>query len=255
MLRLWFVLCLVAGIGSAQNGTLTVTSAASASAGISGGGLATATGAGLSVQTAAAESSPWPTTLGGVTVQVQDSGSVTRPAGILYVSPTQVNFQIPAGTALGAAAITIDNGSTRLNTIVQVQPAAPALFSVNGDGVAAATAVRISLSGGGQFAIPVFQCGDTAASCQPVALDPGLDTPVYLSFYGTGIRNRADLESVRVKIGAVDVIPTYAGPQDQFAGLDQVNVPLVLSLRGAGTVNVTVAVNGVTSNPVKISVQ
>jgi uncharacterized protein (TIGR03437 family) len=46
----------------------------------------------------------------------------------------------------------------------------------------------------------------------------------------------------------------YAGPQPQFPGLDQVNVPLSLSLRGAGVVNVTVTVDGVTSNPVKIDI-
>jgi hypothetical protein len=34
-----------------------------------------------------------------------------------------------------------------------------------------------------------------------------------------------------------------------------VNVPLPLSLRGAGEVMVTVTVDGVTSNPVKINVQ
>ena len=46
----------------------------------------------------------------------------------------------------------------------------------------------------------------------------------------------------------------YAGPQPQFPGLDQVNVPLSLSLRGAGVVNVTVTVDGVTSNPVQIDI-
>ena len=46
---------------------------------------------------------PWPTVLGGVTVQVTDSGSATRIAGLLFVSPGQINFQIPWETTPGTA--------------------------------------------------------------------------------------------------------------------------------------------------------
>src|ERR1051325_9202201 len=45
--------------------------------------------------------------LGGCNLGVQDSASVTQPAGLLFVSPGQINFQIPMETALGAAAVTI----------------------------------------------------------------------------------------------------------------------------------------------------
>jgi hypothetical protein len=38
-------------------------------------------------------------------------------------------------------------------------------------------------------------------------------------------------------------------------GLDQVNVPLGLNLRGSGLVNVSVTVDGVTSNAVQIDIQ
>ena len=256
MLRASLVLCLLAPVsGFAQNTSLSITSAADVSAGISAEGLATATGSGLAGETASAQSSPWPTTLGGVTVQVQDSGSVVRQAGLLFVSPGQINFQIPAGTALGPAAVTIVNGGARTTMIVPVQPVAPALFAVNAQGIAAATAVGIAIPTGDGFPIPVFQCGDTAQSCQLVALDPGLDRPVYLSFYATGIRGRSGLSNVTVKMGPVTVAPIYAGAQGQFAGLDQINVPLVLSLRGSGVVNVTVTADGATSNPVKISVK
>jgi len=44
-------------------------------------------------------------------------------------------------------------------------------------------------------------------------------------------------------------------PQNQYPGLDQVNIPLVLGLRGAGTVNVALTVDGVASNPVRIAIQ
>jgi len=256
MLRALFFLCLFLPVsGFAQKSQLSITSAASASAGITAEGLATATGSGLATQTAAAQSSPWPTMLGGVTVQVQDSGSVTRPAGLVFVSPAQINFQIPAGTALGPAAVTINNGGAQMTTIVPVLAVAPALFAVNSQGVAAATAVAIAIPTEGQFPVPVFQCGATAESCQLLPIDPGIDRPVYLSFYATGIRGRSGLGNVTVQMGTVAAAPIYAGSQGQFAGLDQINVGLPLSLRGAGEISVTVTADGVTSNPVKISVK
>ncbi|HXB67210.1 MAG TPA: hypothetical protein VNY05_03155 [Candidatus Acidoferrales bacterium] len=256
MLRASLVLCLfLPGSGFAQSSPLSITSAAGLGTGLSAEGLATATGSGLAGQTAAAQSSPWPTTLGGVTVQVQDSGSVSRPAGLLFVSPGQINFQIPAGTALGPAAVTINNGGALMTAIVPVQTVAPALFALNSQGVAAATAVAIAIPTVDQFPVPVFQCGDTAQSCQLVPIDPGLDRPVFLSFFATGIRGRSGLGNVTVKMGTVIVAATYAGPQGQFAGLDQINVPLLLSLRGAGEISVTVTADGVTSNPVKVSVK
>ena len=83
----------------------------------------------------------------------------------------------------------------------------------------------------------------------------GVDTPIYLSFFGTGIRSASSLSNVSVQIGTATIQPTYAGPQPQTPGLDQVNIPLPLSLRGAGLVNVTVTVDGVTSNAVQVRVQ
>ena len=58
-----------------------------------------------------------------------------------------------------------------------------------------------------------------------------------------------------VNIGSTSVKATYAGPQTQTPGLDQVNFPLPLSLRGSGIVNVTVTADGVTSNTVQLSIQ
>jgi uncharacterized protein (TIGR03437 family) len=47
----------------------------------------------------------------------------------------------------------------------------------------------------------------------------------------------------------------YAGPQNQYAGLDQINVPLVLSLRGSGMANIVVKVNQHQANTVTVDIQ
>ena len=190
--------------------------------------------------------------LGGVTVKVMDSGSVTRQAGLLFASPDQINFQIPPATALGVATIFVNNGTSSVSTQIMIAPAAPSLFAIDKSGIAAATAVRLVIPTQMQGAVPVFICADPGGlGCRLIPIDPGVDAPVYISFYGTGIGTG----NVTVKFGSTVVTPTYAGPQGQFPGLDQVNVQLPLSLHGAGTVDVAVVVDSAASNAVKIEVQ
>jgi uncharacterized protein (TIGR03437 family) len=83
----------------------------------------------------------------------------------------------------------------------------------------------------------------------------GVDTPVYLSLYGTGIRNRSSLSNVSVTINNIGVPVLYAGPQVQFDGLDQVNVLLSLNLRGSGESNVVLKVDGQTANIVTVNLK
>jgi len=75
--------------------------------------------------------------------------------------------------------------------------------------------------------------------CKALPINLGIDTPVYLTLYATGIRNHGSLvDSVLVTINGIAVPALYAGPQPTFSGLDQINVPLTLNLRGAGMANV-----------------
>ena len=83
----------------------------------------------------------------------------------------------------------------------------------------------------------------------------GADTPTYLTLYGTGIRGRSALANVTATIAGVAVPVLYAGPTPNFTGLDQVNVPLLLSLRGSGMSKVLVTVDGQASNAVEIDIQ
>jgi uncharacterized protein (TIGR03437 family) len=120
--------------------------------------------------------------------------------------------------------------------------------------VAAATAI-LTQPGNPQLQSPVqvFQCA--ASVCTPVPIRLGIDTPVYVTFYGTGIRNRGALENVTATIKGMSVPVLYAGPAPGFAGLDQVNVALILGLRGSGESPVVFKVDGQTSNTVTINIQ
>ncbi|HEV2687262.1 MAG TPA: hypothetical protein VGV35_01875 [Bryobacteraceae bacterium] len=213
--------------------------------------IAVAYGQNLAATTALPTSTTLPTTLGGVTVTVKDSAGVSRPAGLFYVSPTQIDYLIPAGTASGVATVTV--GTTPSAALIA--PVGPGLFAANGTGkgVAAALAVRASADGT-QAPVAVFQCG--SAGCVSTPMDLGASTDILVvELYGTGIRGRSALASVVAQIGGVPALVAYAGVQPQFPGLDQVNLYVPRSLAGAGEVPVVLTVDGVTANVVTINIK
>ena len=60
--------------------------------------------ASLATSIATATGSVWPLTLAGATVTVTDSTNAQLPAGIVYASPSQVNYQVPSAAASGRGA-------------------------------------------------------------------------------------------------------------------------------------------------------
>lgn len=233
---------------------LRAVSAASGAPALAPEAIASLIGSDFAAVTQAAPTQPPPFTLGGVSVQVRDSAGSTRPAPVYFVSPEQINFIVPAGTAPGAATVVIQRaGAADRTGSVAIAAVAPALFTVDatGKGVAAATAVRIVA--GRQEPVAVFQC--SAAGCASAPIDIVADAPVYLTLYGTGIRNRSSLANVTCTIGGVSAPVLYAGLQPEFAGLDQVNVALAFDRRITGEVDVVVTVDGRPSNPVRISLR
>src|SRR5438477_270657 len=164
---------------------------------------------------------------------------------LLIAPPAQAALTACRAPASGATA----------SGMLQIGSTAPGLFTANGNGAgaAAATAVRVN-SDNSQSPVNVFQCGTTALSCTPTAIDVS-GGAVYLTLYGTGIRNRSSLANVTVSIGGVEAPVLFAGAQGGFVGLDQVNVQVPTSLRGRGSVNIVLTVDGKTANTVTINVQ
>jgi uncharacterized protein (TIGR03437 family) len=202
---------------------------------------------------------PWPTRLSGISLQVRDSAGTIRLAPILYVSPTQINFQVPGGTTLGEATLTfVRDGATIAAGSMQVDAVAPGLFMASfPNATPAAVAVRITADGS-QVDVPVFRCSTPPpgrpgqTQCAPVPI-PVSDGAVYLSFYGTGFRNAASAQ-VTCTVNGISVPLEYAGPQGT-AGMDQINVRLGPELRQSGLFAgpfaiafATVTMNGVVAN-------
>lgn len=177
-------------------------------------------GSDLASATALATTIPWPTALGGTVVRVTDSRGTARTAPLYYVSPTQLLYLIPAGTAAGTAQIAIGAKTTS----VEVDDTAPGIYSANqtGRGVAAATYIRITARGA-RSEDYLFNPNTKADSGVPAAAGD----QIYLILYGTGLRGGPATATV----GGVSV--PVAGPvaQGQYPGLDQMNLgPLPLRI-------------------------
>jgi uncharacterized protein (TIGR03437 family) len=238
------------------NAAFTVQSAAAISPATAPNSLASIFGSNLAEQTEQATTLPLPTSLGGIGITIKDATGAERSAPLIYMSPGQINLIIPDGTASGTATFTINGDTAAITATGNIQSVVPTLFSMNRTGMGVAAAVAIRTDNGNsqvQSSVPVFQCN--SSGCVSIPIDLGVDTQVYLSLYGTGIRNRSSLSNVSVTINSIGVPVLYAGPQPQFDGLDQVNVLLTLNLRGSGESNVVLKVDGQTANTVTVNVK
>ena len=220
-------------------------------------GLVAAFGANFSTSAQAALTLPLPTNLNGTTVKVKDAAGQERAAPLLFVSPGQINYQIPSGTVAGSATITINNADVPIATeSISIAMTAPGLFTADasGKGWAAASIQRVKNGISKYESVVSFNAVQNQYVPNPIDLNvEGED--IFLLLYGTGIRHRAALPDVKVLVDGVETTVIFAGTQGQFAGLDQINVQLPQSLQGRGEVIVTVVVQNKSANQVKIKIK
>jgi uncharacterized protein (TIGR03437 family) len=219
---------------------------------IAQGGLAFAMGQNLAPE-ADEILGPLPTIIDGASVSITDAKGNITSAPLIFVSPNQVTFQVPASVAAGTATVTVTApGSTQTASNVVIAPVAPALFTVNGNGLAAAFAVRVS-SSGTQITEPAFILNPQGSySATPINMGSATDK-VYLSFYATGVQ-AAGLANVAVTVNGVSTPVLYAG-YGGYNGVDQINVLLPASLAGSGTVALQLTASGIAANTVQIAIQ
>ena len=223
-------------------------------------GIVAAFGSGFSSSTLLATTIPLPLQLGGTVAKVKDSKGVERTAPLFFVSPGQVNLQIPIGTELGIATISINNGDGIISSgEVLITVIKPGIFTANSDGsgVVAANALRFIEKTKTQVSEPVARYDDLLKRFVPSPLFLpsnvlGSDS-LYLILYGTGIRGRSSLEGVRVYVGGVAFNVDYAGSHCCFIGVDQINVRIYDNYSiPRGEVDVRVEVDGKLSNIGKV---
>jgi uncharacterized protein (TIGR03437 family) len=192
---------------------------------------------------------PLPTTYYGNSVSIADSASKTWPATLNFVSPDEVTFTVPSGVATGAATVNVvSSNGTQTTSNVEIVPVAPALFTLNGSQLAAAETITVAANGTQSYGTTYQTTTGAELAASPINVSTGT---VYLVLFGTGL-DAATLENTAVTVNGVPVQVDYAGTQNLFAGLDQVNVLLPSSLAGKGTVDVQLTSNGVAANAVQV---
>jgi uncharacterized protein (TIGR03437 family) len=225
-----------------NSNTLSIFSAASGLAGIAPLAIVSAYGAGLEE----------------ATVMVRDSAGIERSAEVLYTSSAQINFIVPGLSIAGRAQVTVTTRSgATLSTAMQISDVAPGVFSANADGKGPAAAQAVlRRPDSSETVLSVFRCGEDPGSCDALPIDLGEPGDrVFLMLYGTGLRYRTALKNVRCTIGGVDAPVLYAGSQNDFEGLDQVNAEIPKSLAGRGQVSIVLSVDGQLANTVTMNIR
>ena len=224
-----------------------VTNAASFATRISPGALASVFGTGFGASTYLADDGrPWVTTANSVTVKVNN---VAAP--LYFISPGQINFQVPWATPTGGTvnvSVLVSGGSSNTASVA-VGTAAPGLFynSTNGAAIVQNT--------------PDYSL-NTAANPAPA----GSTIIAYLTGSGPvsppatdGTLTRSDqltsaTSVVSAKIGSATATVSFAGLTPGFIGLAQMNI-VVPSTLTPGVYPLTVTIDGQTSNSATIAVK
>ena len=235
--------------------TIFMVSAAS----FTGGSLAaeeivTAFGANLASGVEIGTTTPLPTTLLGTSIKVKDKNNVERPAPLFFVSPTQINFQLPPETAAGKAVVTVTNAqNTSISATVLIEKTAPGIFTANASGQEAPAAVLLRVKQDGtQIYEPVAQFNGQLNKYVPLPIDFGAESDqLFLLLFGSGWRGHSG--SVIALIGGTSIPIQYAGPQGDFIGQDQINLQLPRTLIGRGEATLSLTVDGQMANLVTVA--
>jgi len=173
---------------------------------------------------------PLPTHLGGVSVKVN---GINAP--LVYVSPAQVNFQMPYGVA-GQVTVQISTANGSTTSTAYVTPAAPSIMAVVSNN-------RVVSAGN-----PALPGGWL------VVYGTGLGVPSENVPAGQAVMGPVPVAaSVQVMLNNMILQPAYAGLAPGLPGLNQINVQLPLGLT-PGSYNLQIVSAGVVSAAKVISV-
>jgi uncharacterized protein (TIGR03437 family) len=191
-------------------------------------------GAGLSPVTRSANSTPLPLDMAGVSATVN---GVSAP--LYYVSPGQINVQVPYETGTGLAILGVNNNGQVASFPFTVAPAAPGLFTAPDGTISSGTARQ------GQTAVAfITGDGDTTTFLITGASPPSGTTTARLP------RPRLP---VTVTVGGLAATVSFAGTPIGLTGVSQVNftVPAATPL---GLQPVVISVGGVRTQTGRLNV-
>ncbi len=165
-------------------------------------------------------------------------------ARLFFVSPGQINFEVPPGTLAGPAAVVVvaRDGAVSQGQVL-VTNTAPGLFTrlANGRGAPAAVA---STDNGATFAVAMGNADGT-----PVEVSAGN----IVQLFGTGLRFKS--AEVNATAGGVTAMPSFVGPAPGLQGVDQINLTIPATMAGKGEMDLVFSIDNKPTNAVRIKVK
>ena len=213
--------------------------------GVAPGGIISVFGVNLSANTAVAPDGMLPQTLGGLTVRVGD-----RLLPLFFVSPGQINAQLPDDLAEGQQVLTISpTGMPDVRATFTVVRNAPGLFAVAAEGQL--------------MALALHEDGSQVTADAPA--QPGELLTVYGTGFGPTERPRPEgfpipqsvsysmVDGVTAQVGETSIEAEQAFASPGRCGVDAVRFRLPESV--TGTVTLRVSINGADSNTLMLPVR
>jgi len=214
-----------------------VSSAAGYGTAIAPGEIVSIYGSALAVTPAVANGPPQPLQLSDLQVSVN---GVAAP--LYYVSPVQVNAQIPFETPLGIARIQVSSSAGAAALSIGVSATAPAIF---------AGAIEHALTG------QLVTGTNPAASGEIVAIyctGLGAVNPPAVTGAAPTVPPPQTVLPVEVSIAGASANVSYAGLAPGFAGLYQVNAQVPAGIP-SGLQNLQLSARGVAANAVTVAIR
>jgi uncharacterized protein (TIGR03437 family) len=212
---------------------------------LSPGTIFTILGTNMATFTRQADSVPIPPRIADVSVEVNGA-----PVPLFYVSPTQINAQLPGDLAPGTARVRVRSGTAvSLEASLPVASSSPGVFQLDAAGRAAALNQDSSLNApaNGELAgnvITLYLTGLGIVSPEVRAGDPApLDIFAIPS------------QPVSATVAGSSAQVLFAGLTPGSVGLGQINIRIPSATIAGPAVPVTIRVGSQTSNTVTISVR
>ena len=193
-------------------------------------------GSGLAGSTAAATTQPLPYALGSVTAAINGV-----PTPVLYVSPVQLNVQVPYWVGSGPAVLGVNNNGAIAGYQFNISPSAPGILT-DGKGVMLPTSTAaqgalatLYITGAGEVDDPGLESGFAPARGTTLATLPRPVLPL------------------SVTVGGIQTLVQFYASTPGVIGMTQINIIVPLTA-AAGSQPVVVTVGGVASPAANMTV-
>jgi mannan endo-1,4-beta-mannosidase len=214
------------------------------------GGIASLFGSNLAAAPAYASDIPLPDSLEDVSVTVNGI-----PAPLFYISPLQLNVQIPwnalpSGVATGTGNIVVTAGAGVSQAFsAPLAAVAPALVTTQ-----SGTGQAIAINPDGSLAAPTGSIpGRATHPAMPgdvlvlVANGLGPVTPAILDGAAPGDAMRNTVTTPTILIGGIPATVSFSGLSPQFVALNQINVQVPNGVAAGNAVPIQIKIGGVTT--------